>query len=105
MPSVVEPCGICQLIALKYGTVPIVRETGGLKDTINPFQVDTGIGNGFVFSEYRAEALLAAAHQALNCYHNKKAWRKLILNAMRCDYSWQASAKEYITLYEELLKH
>ena len=103
MPSVFEPCGLSQMIALRYGTVPIVRETGGLKDTVQPFNPVTGEGVGFTFYSYNAHDMLDAINRAVTTYReNKKDWRKIIGNGMRGDYSWQHSARKYMDLYEKL---
>jgi len=100
MPSRYEPCGLNQIYSLRYGTVPIVRATGGLDDTIEPFDRRTGKGTGFKFQPYRSDALLAAIREALGVYSDAKAWRQLQLNGMAKDYSWQSSAAEYARLYE-----
>lgn len=102
MPSQFEPCGIGQLIALRYGTVPVVRETGGLKDTVVPFNKYTCRGNGFNFYSYNAHDMLYTIKRALNYYYDKPVWEKIVHNAMHCDYSWRASARQYISLYREL---
>ena len=103
MPSAFEPCGLSQMIALRYGTVPIVRETGGLKDTVQPFNPVTGEGVGFTFYSYNAHDMLDAINRAVTTYReNKKDWRKIIGNGMRGDYSWQHSARKYMDLYEKL---
>ena len=103
MPSRFEPCGLSQLISLKYGTLPIVRETGGLKDTIAPYNEYTGEGNGFSFTNYNAEDMLNVIYYAMDIYYNRKQeWRKIVRNAMKCDYSWNVSADKYIALYEEV---
>jgi len=102
MPSLYEPCGIGQLIALRYGAVPIVRETGGLKDTIRAFDKYTGEGNGFTFSHYNAHDMFYTIKRALGMYHDIPVWRKVVENAMTSDYSWQHSAKQYIGLYQRL---
>lgn len=99
MPSRYEPCGLGQLISLRYGTIPIVRKTGGLADTIVEYNSGTNQGNGFVFEKYDANELLRAIRRALDLYKNKNVWRKLLLNAMKCDFSWEGSAKKYIELY------
>ncbi len=97
MPSRYEPCGLGQMIALAYGTIPIVRRTGGLADTIRETGTDA---NGFVFDEYSSSALQAAVDRALQAYADKKRWQELIANAFASDYSWAASAKRYKALYE-----
>lgn len=99
MPSRYEPCGLNQMYSLKYGTIPIVRATGGLDDTIENFDPQTGKGNGFKFIAYKSGELLAKIKEALTVYSDQKLWQKLIKNAMNADYSWQASAKKYIELY------
>jgi starch synthase len=100
MPSRYEPCGLNQIYSLRYGTVPIVRATGGLDDTIQPFNAATGQGTGFKFSAYAGKALLASVREALDVFANGKAWRQLQLNGMAKDFSWKASAQEYARLYE-----
>jgi len=102
MPSLSEPCGIGQLIALRYGSVPLVRETGGLKDTIIPYNEYTGEGNGFSFTHYNAHDMLYTLVQAIGLYHAPEVWPKLVKTAMSCDYSWQRSASEYSALYDRL---
>lgn len=102
MPSKSEPCGLSQLIALRYGTIPIVRETGGLKDTITDCG-DTE-GNGFTFKTYNAHDMLWAINRAIDLYYNHNpAWKKLVSRAMECDHSWNSSAREYIDMYTDLL--
>jgi starch synthase len=103
-PSYYESCGLTQIYALKYGTVPIVRATGGLDDTIEPFERTSGQGNGFKFSEYHARDFLAQIREALQAYDNKAAWRQLMENGMRADFSWEKSAQSYVALYEEIRK-
>jgi len=100
MPSRYEPCGLNQIYSLRYGTVPVVRATGGLDDTIEPFDPASGRGTGFKFSEYTGPALLAALHEALATYGHKTAWRRLQANGMAKDFSWNASALEYGRLYD-----
>ena len=103
MPSMVEPCGISQLIALRYGTIPIVRETGGLKDTVIPYNKFTKEGNGFSFKNYNAHELLFTIKNAVDIYRNNgKDWKSLILNAMESKNDWGASSLEYIDLYNKL---
>lgn len=103
MPSRFEPCGIGQLIALRYGSIPIVREVGGLKDTITQFKPETGEGNGFIFTNYNAHEMLSVIEEALALYRDRAEWSKLIKNAMRSDNSWGRSASEYCRLYERLV--
>jgi starch synthase len=100
MPSKYEPCGLNQIYSLKYGTVPIVRATGGLDDTIEPWDARTGKGTGFKFSEYTGEALLATIKQALLDYRDQSSWQTLMRNGMGRDFSWGASAREYGKIYE-----
>lgn len=103
MPSLFEPCGLAQLIALRYGTIPIVRETGGLKDTVISYDRNTGIGTGFKFKKYDYNLLKETIEYALEVYKNKEIWQGLILQSMNSDNSWGKSAKEYKKLYEELI--
>ena len=103
MPSKSEPCGLAQMIASRYGTIPIVRETGGLYDTIRPYITSDGSGNGFTFKTYNAHDMLDAVRRALSLYCDKEEWSKLVANAMNMDFSWNASAKEYLKMYDELL--
>ena len=100
MPSRYEPCGLNQIYSLRYGTVPVVRATGGLDDTIENFDAATGRGTGFKFEKYDAKALLACIRQALKTYANAQAWQKLQTNGMARDFSWKASAAEYAELYD-----
>ncbi len=101
MPSKFEPCGLGQLISLKYGTVPIVHKTGGLADTIEEFDLDENSGNGFVFESYLSIELISTIERALSLYKDKKAWKTLVSNCMKSDFSWKASGKKYIELYEK----
>ena len=102
MPSRYEPCGLNQIYSLKYGTVPIVRATGGLDDTIEPWDARTGKGTGFKFSEYNGESLLLTIKQALLSFRDQASWQVLMKNGMNRDFSWNASAKEYVRLYEKV---
>lgn len=102
MPSLFEPCGIGQMIALRYGSIPIVRETGGLKDTVKPFNEFTGEGNGFSFCNYNAHDFLYTIKRALHCYNNKEVWDLIVNNARATDHSWEKSAREYLDLFEKL---
>lgn len=102
MPSKSEPCGLSQMVALRYGTVPIVRETGGLKDSIT--DSGDGEGNGFTFKTYNAHDMLGAIHRGLGAYWNKEYWPTLVDRAINCDFSWGRSANEYIKMYKQLLK-
>jgi starch synthase len=102
MPSKFEPCGLSQLISLQYKTVPVVRETGGLKDTIHPYNEATGEGNGFSFTNYNAHDLLAVLRYSIEIYHDPKKWTKLIGNVNKSQFSWKDSARDYAILYDEL---
>ncbi len=102
MPSRYEPCGLSQIYSLKYGTVPIVRATGGLDDTIDPWDPRTKKGTGFKFQEYTGDALMRTIHQALAVYHDKDPWQKLMRNGMGKDYSWKIEAREYVRVYERV---
>jgi starch synthase len=105
MPSRYEPCGLNQIYSLKYGTVPVVRATGGLDNTVEAYDSATGRGTGFKFQEYDAASFLASIRQALSIYRNEPAaWRRIQLNGMAKDFSWQASAVEYAKLYEAAWK-
>ncbi len=104
MPSRYEPCGLNQMYSLKYGTVPIVRETGGLADTVVNFDPKTGKGNGFTFKEYKAAAMMEAIRRAVDTFDDKSVWRKIQQAGMQEDYSWQRSASEYMELYEKALE-
>jgi len=100
MPSRYEPSGLNQMYSLKYGTVPIVRATGGLDDSIEPFDLEHGTGTGFKFKEYSGEALLYAVRQALHHYMDERIWKRIQLNGMAKDFSWKGPAAEYAKLYE-----
>ena len=103
MPSRFEPCGLSQLISMRYGTLPLVRETGGLKDTVIPYNEYTGEGTGFSFANYNADEMLNVIYYAMDVYYNHRdAWNKLIDNAMSMDYSWNVSADKYIKMYSDL---
>ncbi len=103
MPSAFEPCGLSQIIAMHYGTLPIVRETGGLKDTVAPYNEFTGEGTGFSFTNYNSDDLMHVLKYAIQVYYdNKKAWNALVRNAMNTDFSWSKSADEYLKMYSEI---
>jgi starch synthase len=102
MPSRYEPCGLSQIYSLKYGTVPIVRATGGLDDTIEAWNPVAEKGTGFKFTSYSGAALLASMKEALQAFQDKAKWKKLMINGMSKDFSWAASAREYARLYERL---
>lgn len=102
MPSRYEPSGLNQMYSLKYGTVPIVRATGGLDDSIEAWDPKTETGTGFKFTPYTGSALLTSMHDALKLFGDKASWRKLMLNGMKKDFSWKSSAREYVKIYERL---
>ncbi len=104
MPSLFEPCGLGQLIALAYGTIPIVRETGGLNDTVHSYDEETGEGNGFSFTNFNAHDMLHTIHRAIEFYHDKPVWEQLVKQAMTEDYSWEQSALAYKELYKSLME-
>ncbi len=104
MPSLFEPCGLSQLMSLKYGTIPIVRETGGLKDTVEPYNEYEGTGTGFSFCNYNAHEMLSTIRYAEHVYYDKKReWNKMVDRAMAVDYSWKTSAKKYQEMYDWLI--
>ncbi|MFC4777418.1 glycogen synthase GlgA [Paenibacillus sp. GCM10023252] len=105
MPSKHEPCGLSQLLALRYGSVPIVRETGGLKDTVQPYDEYIGVGNGFTFPGYDAAELLRTIRGALALYYKEDVWKRIVNNAAKEDLGWNRSARAYLTLYTQLLTH
>jgi starch synthase len=105
MPSHYEPCGLNQMYSMRYGTVPVVRATGGLDDTIQNFDVKTSEGNGFKFYEYRAPALLDKIREALYFYAKPELWKTIQRNGMSADNSWSAAAEKYIELYGEVLRN
>ena len=103
MPSLFEPCGLSQLMSLRYGTLPIVRETGGLKETVIPYNEYTGNGTGFSFTNYNAHDMLHVIEYAKRVYYNNRAdWNKIVDHAMAADFSWATSAKKYEDLYRTL---
>lgn len=104
VPSQYEPGGLTPMYSLKYGTIPIVRATGGLKDTIQEFNPKMGRGNGFVFSAYKGRDLLAAVDRALKLFSRKTQWRILVKNALAADFSWDKSARAYFNLYRKLVR-
>jgi starch synthase len=103
MPSRYEPCGLNQMYSLAYGTIPVVRATGGLDDTIQPFDPETGAGNGFKFAEATPEALLTTVRRAVALYRQPDQWPRLMRNGMACDFSWNRSAREYEALYQQIV--
>ncbi|MDH5457237.1 MAG: glycogen synthase GlgA [Nitrospinota bacterium] len=104
MPSLYEPCGLTQMYALRYGTVPVVRRVGGLADTIKTFQSGKNQGTGFLFKSSEEVKWLSLLHKALALYSKKKVWRNLMLNGMAQDFSWEKAAKQYAILYRQALK-
>lgn len=102
MPSSFEPCGISQLLALQYGSIPIVRETGGLNDTVQAYNEFTGEGTGFTFTNFNAHDMLYTIRRAESFYNQSKHWKKIMNNAMSGDYSWEVSAREYLDIYEQI---
>ena len=104
MPSLFEPCGLSQLMSLRYGTLPIVRETGGLKDTVQPYNEYEGTGTGFSFCNYNAHEMLNCVRYAMNIFKEKKRdWNKIVERAMTADFSWEASAAQYAEMYDWLI--
>ena len=103
MPSKSEPCGLSQMICSAYGTVPVVRETGGLYDTIKPYNVYNGEGNGFTFANYNAHEMKDAVARAVELYKDKKKWTSLVKTAMKTDFSWNVSANKYIEMYRNVI--
>jgi starch synthase len=105
MPSRYEPCGLGQLIAMRYATVPIVRFTGGLADTVKEYDFETKEGNGFGFFEYDPKGLMDSISKALNLFRNNKGhWRQVVFNAYSTDSSWEKSAKEYVKIYKKAVE-
>jgi starch synthase len=104
MPSLYEPCGLGQMIAMRYGTVPVVREVGGLADSVAEFEPAKMEGSGFLFKDYSPEALIEAVSRALRIYKNPSVWRKIQENCMKKDFSWRSSARKYIDVYKEAIE-
>ena len=104
MPSLFEPCGLSQLIALRYGSVPIVRETGGLKDTVTPYNKYNGVGNGFGFRNFNANEMLMIMEYAISNYYHREIWQSIVSQAIQSDNSWSKSANEYMNMYEEVIR-
>ncbi|NOU77680.1 glycogen synthase GlgA [Paenibacillus sp. LMG 31459] len=102
MPSKFEPCGISQLLALRYGSIPVVRETGGLNDTVHAYNEETGEGNGFTFKDYNAHDMMHTLRRAVSFYHKPEHWKKVAKNAFTGDYSWNVSAQQYIDIYNKI---
>ena len=104
MPSLFEPCGLSQLMSLRYGTIPIVRETGGLKDTVEPYNEYESKGTGFSFKNYNAHEMLGTIRYAIRVYYDRKReWNKMVDRAMAADFSWGVSAKKYQEMYDWML--
>lgn len=104
MPSKFEPCGIGQLLALRYGSIPVVRETGGLNDTVHSYNEETGEGNGFTFKDYNAHDMMYTLRRAVSFYHKPEHWKKVTKNAFAGDYSWNVSAQQYMDIYNRILE-
>jgi len=104
MPSRYEPCGLGQMIAFRYGAIPVVHKTGGLADTVEPFDRAKGRGNGFVFDQPTPEAFARAVSEALEAYADREAWAKLVRRVMRIDHSWRSSATQYLELYRSIVE-
>ncbi|MGD8537378.1 MAG: glycogen/starch synthase [Candidatus Aminicenantes bacterium] len=100
VPSRFEPCGLNQLYSFRYGSVPVVRATGGLRETVKPFDAKTLRGNGFVFSEYSPGALVTAVQRALRYYNKPELWKRIVANGLKEDFSWERAARRYVRLYE-----
>jgi starch synthase len=103
MPSLFEPCGLNQMFSLRYGTPPIVRNTGGLADSVQPFDPDNGRGTGIVFNDYDAPGLEWAINFALRLYQDKRTWRKLMQNGMAMDFSWTQQGQVYVDIFRRLV--
>ena len=104
MPSLYEPCGLNQMYSLRYGTVPVVRATGGLDDTIEEWDAVKGTGTGFKFEGYEPKDLLAEIDRALEAFRDRKGWTRLMRNGMARDYGWSGPAKEYVRVYEQAVQ-
>lgn len=104
MPSRFEPCGIGQLIALRYLSAPIVRETGGLADTVKAYDAETGEGNGFTFANYNAHDMLFTIRRAVELYHEPASWQNLIKNICKSKFTWKDSASQYMDLYRSMFE-
>ena len=102
MPSLYEPCGLNQMYSLRYGTIPIVRKTGGLADSVQMFDRATGLGTGVVFNDFNTAAVEWAIATALELFHEPLQWNRLVQNAMACDFSWDRQGAHYVALYNKL---
>ena len=105
MPSVFEPCGLSQMIAMRYGCIPVVRETGGLKDTVKPYNEYTGEGDGFGFKQANGDDMIKALRYAVTMYRRPEVWKEIIANAKKRDNSWKEPAKRYKEIYQKLLEN
>jgi starch synthase len=104
MPSLFEPCGLSQLMSLRYGTLPIVRETGGLKDTVVPYNEYENTGTGFTFTNYNAHEMMRSIRYAEQIFYDRKReWNKMVDRAMQADFSWKVSAGKYQEMYDWLI--
>ena len=103
-PSLYEPCGLDHMYGMRYGTIPVVRATGGLDETVKEYNPDTGQGTGFRFYDYSAQALLDSLRSAVNYYNQKEHWMRLVRNAMQEEFSWEKSAKAYLEIYESIAR-
>jgi starch synthase len=103
MPSQYEPCGLNQMYSLRYGTVPIVRRTGGLADSVQRYDPATGTGTGVVFTDFTASALISALDSALDLYADDRHWSRLVRNGMAQDFSWERQGAHYVALFERML--
>lgn len=103
-PSKFEPCGLTQMISMRYGTIPIVRAVGGLKDSVKEFNFLTKKGNGFVFKDFESRDMLDSLDRALDIYRNKNLWNKVVENAFYSDNSWNKGAEKYKDIYDKLKK-
>ena len=103
MPSLFEPCGLNQMYSLRYGTVPIVRETGGLADTVELYDPGTGDGTGIVFQDYNSAGLSWAINAALDLYREKRTWLRIVKNGMSKDFSWNRQGAVYVELFRRLM--
>ena len=103
MPSLFEPCGLSQMMSLRYGTIPIVRETGGLKDSVEPYNEFNNTGDGFSFINYNAHEMMDIIDYALKVYQDKEQWQGLVHRAMEAKLDWDKSADAYLKVFNSLL--
>jgi starch synthase len=104
MPSRFEPCGLTQMYALRYGAAPVVRATGGLRDTVSEFDVATGTGNGFAFDKFTADEMVAALARMVATFRDRATWRRLMANCFASDFSWERAARQYVEWFTRLRK-